>query len=87
MASIADDWDLDFRVVWHLGLLAGLVRSHGDLESGGHGLEFVVGPHITVLQARSHWVNIEEGVLPMLDVRGRLPVERLMPLVPDCRQI
>ena len=87
MSSVADDWNLDFRVVRHLGLLAGLVRSHGDLEAGGHGLEFVGGPHVPVLQAGSHRVNIEEGVLPVLDVRRGLPVERLVPLVPHSRQI
>ena len=49
MASIADDWDLDFRVVWHLGLLARLVRGHGDLEAGGHSLELISSPNITIL--------------------------------------
>ena len=87
MSSVADDWNLDFRVVRHLGLLASLVRSHGNLEASRHGLEFVCGPHIAVLQARSHWVNIEEGVLPVLGVRRGLPVERLVALVPDCWQI
>ena len=75
MASVANDWNLDFRVVWHLGLFAMLVRSHGDLEASRHCLEFVCGPHIAVLQARSHWVNIEERILPVLDVRGGFPVE------------
>ena len=87
MSSVADDWNLDFRVVRHLGLLASLVRSHGDLEASRHGLELVGSPHVTVLQARSHWVNIEEGILSVLDVRGGLPVERLVALVPDCWQI
>ena len=49
MASIADDWDLDFRVVWHLGLLTVLVRSHSDLEAGGHSLELISSPNITIL--------------------------------------
>ena len=49
MAGIADDWNLDFRVVWHLGLLTGLVRGHGDLEAGGHSLELIGSPNITIL--------------------------------------
>ena len=87
MSSVADDWNLDFRVVRHLGLLAGLVRSHGDLEASRHGLELVGGPHVTVLQARSHRVHIEERVLSVLDVCARGAVQRLVSLVADGGQI
>ena len=87
MASVANDWNLDFSVVWHLGLFAMLVRSHGNLEASRHGLEFVCGPHIAVLQARSHWVNIEEWVLSVLDVCAWSTIKRLVTLVTNSWQI
>ena len=75
MASVTDDWDLDLGVVWHFSFLTSLVRSHGDLEAGGHGLELVCGSNVTILQARAHWVDVEEWVLSVLDVGGGLPVQ------------
>ena len=81
MASVAYDRDLDLGVVWHLLLLAMFVAGHSDLETSGHGLELVGSSHITVLQAGAHWVDIEEGVLSVLNVGHRLPVERLVTLV------
>ena len=87
MASVTDNGDLNFGVVWHLVIFTVLVRSHCNLETCRHRLELISRANITVLQARSHWVNIEEGILPVLDVRGGLPVERLVALVPNCWQI
>jgi len=84
MSSVADDWNLNFRVVGHFGLFASLVRSHGDLEAGRHGLEFFRSSHIAVLQAWAHWVNIEEWILPVLDVSWRLPVHGLVALITNC---
>ena len=49
MAGVADDWNLDFGIVWHLGLLAGLVGGHGDLEASRHRLELISSSNITVL--------------------------------------
>ena len=87
VSGVADDGDLDFRVVWHLVVLAVLIRSHGDLEACGHGLEVFCSAHVTVLQARSHWVHVEERVLSVLDVCARRAVQRLVSLVADSRQI
>lgn len=87
MASVANDRDLHFRVVWHLCLLTCLVRGHCDLEAGRHGLEFIRSSHVTVLQARSHRVNIEERVFAVLDVRRRLAVQSLVALVANRWQI
>ena len=87
VTSVANDGDLDFRVVWHLVVLAVLIRSHGDLEACGHGLEFICGAHVTVLQARSHRVHIEERVLSVLDVCARGAVQRLVSLVADSGEI
>ena len=87
VASVANDRNLHFGVVRHLVLLTVLVRSHGDLETSRHGLVFLSCAHIAVLQARPHWVNVEEGVLAVLNVCHGLPVEGLMTLVADGWQV
>lgn len=87
MTSVPDNWDLNFRVVWHLLLFTMFVGGHRNLEASRHGLEFVCSSHITVLQARSHWVNIEEGIFSVLNVCSWFPVQRLMTLISNCWQI
>ena len=87
MASVADDWNLNFGVVWHLSVLSVLVRGHCDLETSGDGLEIVCCAHVTVLQTWAHWVNVEEWILSVLDVRHRFPVKRLVSLITNCWQI
>ena len=75
MASIAHYWNLNFGIIWHLLLFTVFISRHSDLKASRHCLELIGRSNIAVLQARSHWVNIEERILPVLDVRGRLPVE------------
>ena len=87
MTSIADNWDLNFRVVGHFGILAVLIGGHRDLETGGHSLELIRSAHVTILQTRPHRVDIEEGVFPMLDVCAWVPVEGLVALIADRRQV
>ena len=81
MASIAHYWNLNFGIIWHLLLLTVFISRHCDLKASRHCLELIGRSNIAVLQARSHWVNIEEGVLSMLNVGDGLAVKRLMPLV------
>ena len=87
MASVTDNGDLNFGVVWHLVIFTVLVRSHCNLETCRHRLELISRANITVLQARSHWVNIEEWVLSVLDVCARSTVKRLVTLVTNSWQI
>ena len=81
MASVAHYWNLNFGIIWHLLLLTVFISRHCDLKACRHCLELISRSYIAVLQARSHWVNIEEGVLSMLNVGHRLAVKRLMSLV------
>ena len=74
MTGVAYYWDLNFSVVRHLVVLAVLIRSHSNLKACRHSLEFISSAHIAVLQARSHGVNIEEGVFSVLDVCARCTV-------------
>ena len=87
MAGVADDGDLHFRIIWFLLDFALFVRVHRDLEASTEGSILLVVSHITVLQARSHWVHIEEGVLPVLNVGHGLAVHRHVVLVPDRWQV
>ena len=87
MTSVTDNGNLDFGVVGHLGLLTVLIRGHCDLEARGHCLEVFIGAHITILQTWPHRVNIEEWILPVLNVRAWVPVQRLVALIADSRQV
>ena len=87
MAGVSDYGDLNLSIVGHLVNLAMLIGSHGDLETSAQCLELVSGAHITILQARPHGVDVEERVLSVLDVRARVPVQGLVALVADSRQI
>lgn len=87
VASVAHDGDLHFRVVRHLVVLAVLIGSHRDLEASRERLVFFGGAHIAVLKSRSHWVHIEEGILPVLDVRHGFPVHGHVALVSHRWQI
>ena len=87
MSCVANNWDLNFGVVWKLLSFTLFRRVHGDLHAGGEGRELLVLANVSVLQAGSHWIHVEERVLSVLDVRARVPVQGLMALVADSRQI
>ena len=84
VASVTDNWDLHFRVVGHLLLLALLVRGHSNLETSRHRLEVLIRSHVSVLQTGTHRVNIEEWILSVLYVRHRLPVITLLSMITNC---
>jgi len=78
VSSVADDRHnnlIFLREPFHLALLG---RVHSDLESSGKCCVFLSASHVTVLQTWPHRVNIEEGVLSVLDIGDRVAVERLV---------
>ena len=87
MSGVSNNGDLNSRLIWHLSILTRFVGSHSDLESGGHGLEVVGGADIAILQARSHRVNIEEGILAVLNVCHWVLVKSLVSLVANSWQV
>jgi len=87
MASVTNDRNLNLGVIGHLCFLTVLIGSHGDLETCGHSLEVFVSSYIAILQARSHRVHIEEGILPVLNVCAWRPIQRLVTLIANCWQV
>ena len=87
MASVAHNGDLNLRVIGHFCLFTVLIGSHCNLEASRHCLEVIIGADITILQTRPHWVNIEEGVLPVLDVCARVSVQGLVALIANGWQV
>ena len=87
VSCVANNWDLNFGVVWKLLSFTLFRRVHGDLHAGGEGRELLVLANVSVLQAGSHWVHVEERVLSVLDARHWFLVQTLVALVPNCRQV
>ena len=87
VASVADNWDLDLGLVWHLSLFTVLIGVHRDLEASRECLIVLSSAHITILQARTHRVNIKEWILAMLNVCHGFPVQGLVALVAHSWQI
>ena len=82
VALVAGDGNSHLLVVRKSSLFAGLVRLHSDLHAGGHGLVLFALAVIASLKAGTERVHIKEGVFAVLHASHRVPVERLMPLVP-----
>jgi len=87
VALVTNDGNSNFSVVREASLLAMLSRVHSNLETVCHLCKFVGRAHVRSLETGTKRVNIEEGVLAMLDFSHRLLIESLVTLVTGSRQI
>ena len=87
MALVAGDGNFHLLVVRKSSLVASLVRLHSDLHTSRHGLVLFAFAVIASLEAGAERVHIKEGVFAVLYASHRVPVERLMALVPSSRQV
>ena len=87
MSSVTDDGDLNFGVVWKLLCFTGLCGLHRDLHASRKGGIFFCCTNISIFQAWSHWVHVEEWILSVFNVCHWLVVQTLMALVANSRQV
>lgn len=75
MTSISYDWHNNLIFVGQTLFFILFSISHGNLEASGQILELSSLSNISILQTRSHGVNVEEGVFSVFDVSNGLAID------------
>ena len=78
MSGVPDDGNNNLVLPWHAIFLELLCGVHSNLVARAKRLVVTGLADVLVLQAGPHGVNIEEGILPVLDIGDRVAVNRLM---------
>lgn len=87
VASISNHRHTDLVLGGFACLVSCFSGVHCNLEAGREGLKVASLTDITVLQSRSHGVDIKEGVLSVLNFGNGLAVHRCMSRVSDSGQV
>ena len=87
VSCVANNWDLNFGVVWKLLCFTLFRGMHCNLHASWKRGKFFVWAHVPIFQTGSHRVHIEEWVFSMLNSCNRFLIKTLVTLVADCGQI